>query len=75
MAEIMCRHALDDFRALMIAQGMEDAACYAFSVTHAPNAQPMLRWAVWGRFHPTKTTIKEIDRCIKKRLFPTIQEN
>jgi hypothetical protein len=71
MAEIMCRHALDDFSALMTAQGMEDAGCCAFSITHVPNAQPALRWVIWGRFHPTETTYEEIDRCIKKRLFPT----
>jgi hypothetical protein len=71
MAEIIYRHARDDFRALMTAQGMEDAACYAFSIAHVPSAQPMLRWVIWGRFHPTETTIEEIDRCIKKRLFPT----
>jgi hypothetical protein len=73
MAEIMCRHAMDDIRALMTAQGMEDAGCYAFSITHAPTAQPMLRWVIWGRYHPSETTIEEIDRCIEKRLFPTIE--
>ena len=70
MAEIMRRHALDEFSALMFAQGMEDAGCCAFSITHVSSARPV-RWVVWGRFHPTEITIEEIDRCIEKRLFPT----
>jgi hypothetical protein len=71
MAEIMCRHAPTRFSALMTAQGMEDANCYAFSITHVPNARPTPSWVVWGRFHSTETTYEEIDRCIQKRLFPT----
>jgi hypothetical protein len=75
MAEIICRHAQDDFCALMTAQGMEDASCYTFSITHIPTAQPMPHWVVWGRFHPAETTVAEIDKCIKKRLYPTSEEN
>jgi len=71
MTQIMCRYAKDDFCALMTAQGMEDAGCCVFSITHVPNAQLMLRWVIWGRFHKTKTTVEEIDRCIEKKLFPT----
>jgi hypothetical protein len=74
MAEIVCRHAEDDFFALMTAQGMEDANCCVFSITHVPGAPSMLKWIVWGRFDPAKTTFDKIDVCIKKRLFPADEE-
>jgi len=71
MADIICRHARNDFSALMTAQGMEDAACYVFSVNHVPSAPPMLRWVVWGRYQSTETTPVEIDKCIERRLSPS----
>jgi hypothetical protein len=74
MADIICRHAQDDFFALMTAQGMEDAACYVFSVTYVPSAPSRLSWVVWGRYQSTETTPKEIDKCIERRLFPSDQD-
>jgi hypothetical protein len=75
MAEIICRHAQDDFFALMTAQGMEDAGCCVFSVTHVPSAPSRLGWVVWGRYQSTETTPVEIDKCIERRLFPSDQEH
>jgi hypothetical protein len=71
VAEIIRRHAMDDFCALMTAEGMEAAGCYVFSITYVSDAHPMRRWIVWGRFHPTEATIEEIDKSIARRVFPT----
>ena len=69
MAEIMCRHAKSDFEALQVAQAMEKASCYVFSVTHAPEL-PINRWVIWGRFHSTETSIELIDEQISRDVYP-----
>jgi hypothetical protein len=73
--QIIVRHAQDDFYALMMAQGMEDAGAEVFSITLNQTTQRMLKFLVFAKYDPIKTTTKEIDACIEKRLFPTQDEN
>jgi hypothetical protein len=74
MAEIICRQADSEFNCLMTAQGMEDASCHVFSIT-ARGVQRPTTWTLWARFHPTETTIEDIDTSIKRRLSITLQQD
>lgn len=69
MSEIICRHAKSDYEAIQVAQAMEKASCYVFSVTY--ESEPSFRrWSVWGKFNPTETEIRYIDEQIDQDVYP-----
>ena len=61
MKHILLRHAEDDFRALIIAQGMERAGAEVFSVSYNGQSEPNImgfthgRFIVWGRYEDPVT--------------------
>ena len=68
MKQIICRHAEDDFNALMVAQGMADAKADVFSVV-CTGRKNMLAYVVFANYE-TPVTSDSIDEAINLRLFP-----
>lgn len=70
-AKIMVRHADNDFEALRIAQGMENAGAAVFSIAHDGMHQPYgamapsSRFVVWAKV-PSDLLIDAVDAAIKK---------
>lgn len=68
---VICRHAEDDFRALLIAQGMENAGALVFSIANNGSDQyptaliPHTRFIVWAKYEPPLTPC-EIDKFISE---------
>ena len=66
---IINRSAVDDFEALKIAQGMEAASCYVFSITCDRHNHKEFPYIVWGRYHETEVSVDEIDKSIADQLY------
>lgn len=67
--QVICRHAKDDFEALMTAQGMEDAGATVFSVVWTGRSDTVLSYVVFAKYE-APTTPDVIDDMIKRRVFP-----
>ena len=68
--EIICRHAKNDFEALMTAQGMEDAGASVFSIT-LNSGNDSFRFIVFAKYDPACIVSPDkIDVAIEKRLWP-----
>lgn len=57
---IIVRHAVDDFGALIIAQGMENAGASVFSITNDSTG-----WQVWAKY-PEEVDTDFIDAMIRE---------
>ena len=66
MKQVMCRHAEDDFNALMTASGMTDAGAEVFSVVWTGRTN-MLAYVVFARYE-APVTPDSIDEAIGRRL-------
>jgi hypothetical protein len=64
--EVMCRHAADDFIAMMTAQGMEDAGASVFSIVYT-GERGVLSYVIYCKFDK-RTHIDAIDKAIASRL-------
>jgi len=67
--QVICRHAKDDFEALMTAQGMEDAGAFVFSIVWTGRDGTTLAYAVFAKYQ-APTTPEVIDNRIARRLLP-----
>jgi hypothetical protein len=71
MARIMVRHAIDDFDAMHIANGMEAAGAQVFSITATePQLNPgalvkTMRYTVWAKI-PDESICDAVDAAIDK---------
>ena len=71
--QIICRHARDDYSALMTAQGMEDAGADVFSITLNTETNSATRFVVFAKYDPDvmcATSPDQIDEAIMRRLYP-----
>jgi hypothetical protein len=66
---VICRHAKDDFEALMTAQGMEDAGAYVFSIVWTGRSGTTIAYAIFAKYEGP-TTPEVVDEMINRRLFP-----
>jgi hypothetical protein len=66
--QVICRHAKDDFEALMTAQGMEDAGAYVFSIVWTGRSDTMMAYAVFAKYEGP-TTPEVVDEMINRRMF------
>lgn len=71
--KIICRHAEDDFRALLTAQGIENCGGVVFCITsdgsdtYSTALSPHTRFIVWGKL-PDVISTDEMDASIDKEL-------
>jgi hypothetical protein len=68
MAQVMVRHAEDDFRALQTAQGMEEAGATVFSIVNL-GSDRKFNLAVFARFD-APVSIDRVDKAINRIMFP-----
>ena len=70
MAQVIVRHARDDFYALLTAQGMEDAGAKVFSMTVLPNGW----FDIWAKYDSAMTNPDKIDESIDNAIEPPEKE-
>lgn len=72
--QIMLRHAKDDFTALSVANGMEQAGAEVISITDAggpPFSKNCGRFILWARVQD-EANISEVDKCIDSIIEQTV---
>ena len=68
MAQVLVRHAEDDFRALQTAQGMEQAGATVFSIVNL-GSNRQFNLAIFARFD-APVTVNAVDEAIRQIMFP-----
>ena len=63
---VICRHASDDFDALLTAQGMEEAGANVFSIVWLGKPGTTMAFGVYATYDRYETSPEDIDKLIDK---------